>query len=80
MVYTTNDIAYLQDIEALNKKIDALAEQSHTNDIQTFNIQDEMREEFATVDEVNTVLGNYVLKAIYQKLLICLSTEREMIY
>ncbi len=60
MVYTTNDIAYLQDIEALNKKIDALAEQSHTNDIQTFCMQDSMREEFATVDEVNTVLTNYV--------------------
>ncbi len=62
MVYTTNDIAYLQDIEALNKKIEALAEQSHSNDIQTFCMQDEMREEFATVDEVNTVLTNYVQK------------------
>lgn len=60
MVYETKDIAYMQDIEALSKKIDALAEQSHSNDIQTFS----MREEFATVDEINEVLtNNYVLKS-----------------
>ena len=57
MVYETKDIAYMQDIEALSKKIDALAEQSHSNDIQTFSMIDE----FATVDEVNEVLtNNYV--------------------
>lgn len=65
MVYETKDIAYIQDIEALSKKIDALAEQSHSNDIQTFS----MRDEFATVDEINEVLtNNYVLKSENEEL------------
>ena len=59
MVYSTNDFAYIQDIEAINKKIDALAEQSHNNDAQTLSLQDD----FVTVDEVNKVLTeNYVNK------------------
>ena len=62
MIFTTNDIAYLQDIESLNKKINALAEQSHSNDVQTFALNESMRDEFATVDEVNEVLTNYVQK------------------
>ena len=37
-----------------------LAEQSHSNDAQTYGLQDEMRDEYATVQEVNTVLTNYV--------------------
>lgn len=53
---TVDDLAYTCDINALNKKIDALAEQSHINDVQTFSMQDE----FATITEVNDVLKNYV--------------------
>ena len=57
LVYSTNDIAYRQDIDALDKKINALAEQSHANDIDMYNT-------YATVDEVNTVLAdNYALKS-----------------
>ena len=37
MFYTTNDIAYLQDNDALNKKIDVFAEQSHSNDAVMYN-------------------------------------------
>lgn len=60
MIYTTNDLAYMQDIEVLNKKIDALAEQSHMNDVQTLSLQND---DYATIDEVNTVLTqNYVQK------------------
>ena len=55
MTYTINDLAYIQDIQALDEKITALAEQSHTNDV----------EMFATVDEVNDVLlNNYVNKIV----------------
>ena len=32
MSFTTNDLAYISDIDALNRKIDALADISHTND------------------------------------------------
>ena len=57
MVYTPKDFAYMQDIEALNKKIDTLAEQSHNNDAQTLSLDEQ---EYATIDEVNTALSNYV--------------------
>ena len=59
MNYTIDDIAYRQDIEALNKKIDTLAEQSHMNDVSMCSLQ----ETFPTVDEVNDALTkNYVKK------------------
>ena len=56
MRYTVNDIAYVQDIEALDRKINTLAEQSHANDVSMISLQ----ETFPTVDEVNEVLSNYV--------------------
>ena len=63
MTYTVDDIAYRQDIEALDKKINTLAEQSHMNDVSMCSLQ----ETFPTVDEVNEVLTNYV-----QQLVACL--------
>ena len=42
LVYTPSDFAYVQDIAALNIKIDVLAEQSHSNDTQAYSLQDEM--------------------------------------
>ena len=60
MTYNINDLAYIQDIEALDEKITALAEISHLNDVSIMSIQ----EEYATVNEVNEVLANnYVLKS-----------------
>ncbi|WP_347294444.1 hypothetical protein, partial [Helicobacter typhlonius] len=60
LTFTPNDLAYTCDIEALDKKINALAEQSHSNDVAMASIQ----EEYATVNEVNEVLeNNYVLKS-----------------
>lgn len=57
MIYTIDDIAYKQDIEALNKKINTLAEQSHMNDVSMCSLH----ETFPTVDEVKEVLAkNYV--------------------
>ncbi len=59
MIFSTNDFAYRIDIEALDKKINTLAEQSFNNNIQTLSLQDD----FATIDEINTVLTeNYVQK------------------
>lgn len=46
--YTVNDIAYVQGMEMINKKIDELAVQTNLN----YNI----------VDEVNGLLKEYVLK------------------
>ena len=46
--FTTNELAYTCDIDALNKKIDMVAEQSQVNDLDMY----------ATVDEVNDVLLN----------------------
>ncbi|WP_300485523.1 hypothetical protein, partial [uncultured Brachyspira sp.] len=60
LTFTPNDLAYRIDIEALDRKINALAEQSHSNDVAMASIQ----EEYATVNEVNEVLANnYVLKS-----------------
>ena len=65
LTFTPNDLAYTCDIEALDKKINALAEQSHSNDVAMASIQ----EEYATVNEVNEVLeNNYVLKSEFDKL------------
>ena len=52
MTFTSNDLAYTCDIDAINKKIYALAANSHNNDtvmISTLN-------DFPNVDEVNTAL------------------------
>ncbi|KAK8880947.1 hypothetical protein M9Y10_003653 [Tritrichomonas musculus] len=57
MEFTTNDIAYTCDIDALHKKIDAIHEQTQANDkslASTLN-------EFPTVDEVNTALKNNMI-------------------
>ena len=59
LVFTSNDLAYMCDIDALHKKIDALAEQSHSNDTAVMSIQ----EDYAMIDEVNEALKNYVLKS-----------------
>ena len=59
MTFGVEDLAYTCDIEALDKKINALAETSHKNDSMMASIQDT----YTTVDEVNEVLTNYVLKA-----------------
>ena len=57
LTLTPADFVYTCDIDALDKKITALAEQSHLNDAA-------MYEEYATVNEVNEVLANnYVLKS-----------------
>lgn len=64
MFYTTNNITYLQDIDALNKNIDVLAEQSHPNNVVMYNT-------YATVDFLNTVLmDNYPLKAGFERICI----------
>lgn len=59
MTFGVEDLAYTCDIVALDKKINALAETSHTNDALMASIQDT----YATVDEVNEVLTHYVLKS-----------------
>lgn len=55
MDFTTNDIAYTCDVEAIQKKIDSLHDQLKHNDkllATTLN-------EFPNVDEVNTVLDTF---------------------
>ena len=58
MNYKVSDLVYIQDIEALDKKINALAEVSHYNDVNMTSIQ----ETYTTVNEVNEALSNYFLK------------------
>ena len=58
MSYEVKDLAYIQDINALNKKIDVLAEITHSNDVDMLTIADA----YTTVQEVNDVLTNYVQK------------------
>ena len=36
MIWTINDLTYIQDIKASDQKIYSLAEQSHTNDVVIF--------------------------------------------
>ncbi|WP_289705283.1 hypothetical protein, partial [Bacteroides acidifaciens] len=52
MKYTVNDIAYMSDIDALNKKIDQIEENSHTNDENIAKIMNT----YPTVDETNEAL------------------------
>ena len=52
MTFTTNDLAYTCDIDALHKKIDVLAANSHNNDAAMASTLDD----FPTVDEVNAAL------------------------
>ena len=54
---TPNDLAYTCDIDAIEKKINSLAEQSHLNDAAMTSIADT----YTTVDEVNEALSNYTL-------------------
>lgn len=53
---TIDNIAYRQDSDSLNKKIDKLVELSHMNDVSMRYLQ----ETFPTADEVNEELMNYV--------------------
>lgn len=53
----------MQDINSLNKKIDALAEITHSNDADMMSIADT----YTTVQEVNDVLKNYALESEIQK-------------
>ena len=52
MKYSVNDIAYMSDIDALNKKIDQIEENSHTNDENIAKIMNT----YPTVDETNEAL------------------------